>query len=178
MEPVGAAPVIDVDGRAGSAAVLGAHVVGDDPEFADRVGRRLHHLVGEALVARAVRVVVDAVDEEVIEHAAQAVDVERAFARRVPRRERRAGQLHARRQQRERRVLAAVQRQGAGLFARDHLAALARIGFDQRMRGRDIDSLGDLANRHLHVNPEPPADLELNVVDEPGPNPGFSAATM
>ena len=80
---VGAAAVGDVDRRAGRAAVLGAHVVGDDLELADRVGRRLHHLVREALVARAVGVVVDAVDQEVVEGAAQAVDVERAFARRA-----------------------------------------------------------------------------------------------
>ena len=80
-----AAAVVDVDGRAGGAAVLRAHVVGDDLELADRVRRRLHHLVREALVARAVGVVVDAVDQEVVEHAAQAVDVERAFARRVAR---------------------------------------------------------------------------------------------
>ena len=62
------------------AAVLRAHVVGDDLELLDRVRRRLHHLIREALVARAVGVVVDAVDEEVVEGRAQAVDVERALA--------------------------------------------------------------------------------------------------
>ena len=81
-EGVGAARIGDVDRRAGRASVLGAHVVGDDLELADRVRRRLHHLVREALVAGAVGVVVDAVDQEVVEGRAQAVDVERAFARR------------------------------------------------------------------------------------------------
>ena len=64
------------------AAVLGAHVVGDDLELGHRVRRRLHHLVREALVAGAVGVVVDAVEQVVVEGAAQAVDVERALARR------------------------------------------------------------------------------------------------
>ena len=68
-------------------------------------------------------------------------------------------------------ILASVQRQRARLFARDHLATLARISFDQRMRGSDIDSLRDLAHRQLDVNPEPPSHLELNVVDEPWSKP-------
>ena len=82
---VRAAAVGDVDGRPGRAPVLGALVVGDDAELADRVGRRLHHLIGEPLVAGAVGVVVDAIDQEVVEGAAQAVDVERALARRAVR---------------------------------------------------------------------------------------------
>ena len=136
VELVRAAAVGDVDRRAGGAPVLGALVVGDDAELADRVGRRLHHLVREALVAGAVGVVVDAVDQEVVERAAQAVDVERAFARRavgalVQRRLADAG-----REQRQRRVLAAVQRQLAHLVAGDHLAALARVGLDERRRSR------------------------------------------
>ena len=106
VERVRAAAIVDVDRRAGGAAVFGAHVVGDDLELADRVGRRLHDLVREALVAGAVGVVVDAVDQEVVERAAQAVDVERPLARRVAGRQRRAAELDAGRQQRQRRVLA------------------------------------------------------------------------
>ena len=138
VERVGAAAVVDVDRRAGRAAVLGAHVVGDDLELADRVRRRLHHLVREALVARAVGVVVDAVDQEVVEGAAQAVDVERALARRVARRQRRAGELDAGREQRQRRVLAGDERQGARLLAGDDLAALARVGLDERLTTRSL----------------------------------------
>src|SRR5207247_1799768 len=75
------APVGHVHRGARGAAVFGALVVRHHAELADRVRGRLHHLVRETLVARAVRVVVDAVDEEVVEHAPQAVDVERALAR-------------------------------------------------------------------------------------------------
>ena len=80
VNTVRAAPVGHVDGGARRPAVLGALVVGHDLELVDGIGRRLHHLVGEALVAGAVGVVVDAVDEKVVERTAQAVDVEGAFA--------------------------------------------------------------------------------------------------
>ena len=144
---IAAASVRHVDRRAGRAAVFRAHVVGDDFELGDGVGRRLHHLVRESLIARAVGVVVDAVDQEVIEGAAEAVHVERAFARRaglivIERR-----QPHTRRQERERRVLAAVERQRARLIARDDLAARARVGLDQRRGAGHLDSLASPARR-------------------------------
>ena len=81
VELVGAAAERGVDDGAAGAAVLGAEVVGLDLELLDRVGRDLHDLVREALVAGAVGVVVDAVEDEVVERAAQAVDVERRVAR-------------------------------------------------------------------------------------------------
>ncbi len=163
---VRAAAVGHVHRRAGGAPVLGALVVGDDAELADGVGRRLHHLVRKSLVARAVRVVVDPVDQEVVERAAQAVHVERAFARRAVRAlvERRLAD--AGREQRKRRVLAAVQRELAHLLAGDHLAALARVGLDERRCGGDFDLLRHAADRQLHVHAQPRADLHLHVVDE------------
>ena len=164
-EGVGAAGVGHVDGGAGRAAVLRAHVVGDHLELGHRVGRGLHHLVREALVARAVGVVVDAVDQEVVEGGAQAVDVERAFARReaagVERR-----QAHAGREQRELRVLAAVERQGARELAADHLAAVARVGLQLRGRGPHLHLLGELAHGHRHVHAQTRADRDLHVVDD------------
>ena len=144
------------------AAVLGAHVVGDDLELLHRVRRRLHHLVREALVARAVGVVVDAVDQEVVERRAQAVDVERALA--AAGGERR--HAHARRQQRQRRVLAAVERQRPGLLAGDDLAAIARVGLQQHRARADFDLLGDLADGHRQIDALPGADRDLHVVDE------------
>ena len=80
VEVVGAAQRGHVDGGAGGAAVLGALVVGDHLELRDGVGRDGDDLVVEALVALAVSVVVDAVEQEVVEHAALAVDVVRARA--------------------------------------------------------------------------------------------------
>ena len=164
-EPVGAAGVGHVDGGAGRAAVLGAHVVGDDLELGHRVGRRLHHLVREALVAGAVGVVVDAIDEEVVEGRPQTVHVERALARReaagVQRRE-----PHARRQQRELRVLAAVQRQGARDFTADHLAAVARIGLQLHGGRAHFHGLGDLADGHGDVHAQAGAHRHLHVVDD------------
>jgi hypothetical protein len=160
------AAVVDVDGRAGGTAVLGAHVVGDDLELADRVRRGLHHLVREALVARAVGVVVDAIDQEVVEHAAEAVDVQGPLPGRVPGRQRRSAEFHSRRQQRERRILAGEQGQRARLIAGDHLAALAGVGLEQRRRGGDLDLLAHLPDGHLEVDAQPRADLDADVVDE------------
>ena len=164
-EGVGAARIGDVDRGARRTAVLRAHVVGHDLELADRIRRRLHHLVREALVAGAVGVVVDAVDQVVVERRAQAVDVERPFARR-----RAAGadrrRAHARRQQRQRRILAAVERQRLGLLAGDHLAAIARVGLQQDHPRADRHRFRHLADRHAEVDALAGANGDLHVVDE------------
>ena len=91
MDRVGAAAVIHVDGRAGGPP-YSALCCWCDLEIGDRVRRRLHHRF-ESHGCWCRSVVVDAVDQEVVGDAAQAVDVERAFARGVPGRQRRAGQL-------------------------------------------------------------------------------------
>ena len=70
-------------------------------------------------------------------------------------------------------VLAAVQRELAHLVAGDHLAALARVGLDQRRRAGDLDLLGQLADRQLHVDAQPGADLHLDVVGERDREAGF-----
>src|SRR5262249_4830963 len=121
LERVAAALVSDVDRRTGGAAVLGALVGRYDLELADRVRGRLHHLVAEALVAGAVGVVVDAVDEEVVEHAPEAVDVQRPFAIGARTAAVEVGCAHSRRQQRERRVLAPIEREGDDLRSADDL---------------------------------------------------------
>jgi hypothetical protein len=164
MEPVRAAPVHDVDRRASRPAVLGADVVRQNLELADRVRRRLHHLVREPLVARAVSVVVHSVDQEVVERAPQAVDVERSFARcsaaRVQRR-----QADARGPERERRILPPVERNGGDLVCGDDLAPLARVGIEQRYRRGHLHLLGELPDRHLHVDTESRAHLHDDVVN-------------
>ncbi len=128
-------------------------------------GRRLHHLVRKALVAGAVGVVVDAIDQEVIEGRAQAIDVERAFARREAAGVQR-GQADARRQQRQRRVFAAVEGQGLGLFAGNDLAAIARIGLQQHGARTDFNLFRQLADRHVEVDALARANGYLDVVDQ------------
>ena len=167
VELVGAAAIRDVDGRAGRTAVFRALVVRHDAELADRVGRRLHHLIREPLVARAVGVVVHAVDQEVVERAAQAVDVERAFARRAVRCSCSAPTA-------ARRSPAAPATEYSRPFS-----ASSRIWSpvmtwprwlvsvsSERRRGRHLDLLGHLPDCHLQVHAHPRADLHLHVVHE------------
>ena len=80
VHPVGAAAQGGVDHGASHPAVLGGEVVGLDFEFLHGVRGDLGDLVGEALVAGAVGIVVDAVELEIVEGTGQAVDVEGAFA--------------------------------------------------------------------------------------------------
>ena len=76
LERVRAAPHRRVHDRAARAAELRAEVIGLHLELFDRVRRDLDHLVREALIARSVGVVVDAVENEAVERASQAVHVE------------------------------------------------------------------------------------------------------
>ncbi len=133
VEAVGSAVGGDVDGGAGGAAVLCALVVGDDLELGDGVGRDGDDLVVEALVALAVGVVVHTVEEEVVEHAALAVDVVGASA------DERAdgaggrsggGLADAGDEAEEVGVVAADERIGGALILGDDLAALAGFGFN------------------------------------------------
>ena len=114
-------------------------VAGDHFEFLHGVGRGLRHLVGVALVAGGVRVVVHAVQHEVVVGAAHAVDVERAFARRhgvgIN------GTVDVYREQRQIGEVAAVERQFDDGLGADHLAVLAGIGFEGRGRADDVDGL-------------------------------------
>jgi hypothetical protein len=133
VEAFGAAARGHVDGGAGGAPVLRALVVGHHLELRDRVRRRLDNLVVEALVALAVGVVVHAVEQVVVEHAALAVHV-------VASRAHQAGHgggggrswrlARARHQGQQVGVVAAHQRQRFGLIFRDSLAALAGLGLN------------------------------------------------
>ena len=158
VERVRAAAERRVDDRAAGASVLGAEVVGDDLELFDRVRRHLHDLVREALVAGAVGVVVDAVEDEVVERAAHAVHVERRVARRADRRGPDAG-----RQQREVGVGAAVQRQVDDLLVRDDLAAIARLRFQHAARAGDFDRFPDATHLQREVDALTRADGDRHV---------------
>ena len=147
---VGAAAQAGADDGAARAPVLGAVVVRGHLELAHRVGRELHHLVGEALVAGAIGVVLGAVEHEVVEGTAQAVYVigsvapgERAFE----------SLCGAGRQQREVGVGAAVERQIHRLLPADDGSPRAAVGFQQRRRFGDRDALGDFADFQLQVDP-------------------------
>jgi len=70
----------DVDVSAGGSSILGALVVGYDLELGDGVGRNGDDLVVESLVALTVGHCVETVEQEVIEHAALAVDIIRTGA--------------------------------------------------------------------------------------------------
>ena len=140
----------DVDGGAGGAAVLGALVVGDDLELGDGVRRDGDDLVVEALVAFAVGVVVDAVEQEVVEHAALAVDVVGAGAdERVDGAGGRGGGglAGAGDKAEEVGVVAADEREGCALIVGDGLAALAGLGF--KLEGDVGDFDGGLGRAYV-----------------------------
>ncbi len=130
VQLVGAALDGYVDDGSGSVIVLGAVVVGLDFELLDGVGARLHYLVREALVAGAVGVVIDAIEHEVVEFAALAVDVIGSVAAGVCTVfEERLGD--ARNQQRKIGVGAPIQREVGDFTGVDNLAAGAVVGFEE-----------------------------------------------
>src|SRR5262249_11832931 len=81
MELVPAGAGRRADDGATSPPVLRAVVIGDDLKLRHGIGRWLRDLIGESLIAGAVGVVVDAIQQEVVIRAAHAVHVERAFPR-------------------------------------------------------------------------------------------------
>ncbi len=154
-----------IDHAAAHAAILGAEVAGDDFELGEGVGRRLHDLTGVVLVAGSVRVVVQAIEQEVVIGAAHAVDVERAFAGSCAGRkaERLGRDVDVGREQREVRVIAAIQRQFDNLLRGDNLIVLARIGFENRGHVGDGHGLGDFAELHFEVDALAGFDLDVDV---------------
>ena len=140
-----------VEDGAGGASVLGAVVVGFYAELADRVRRRLDGLVGEALVRCAVRVVVQAVEHEVIELAALAVHVVGSVA---------AGHrlvfqvvcADAWRQQRQIGVGATVQRKVVDVARGDDLPAFAVFSVEQGGCAGYSHRLGCRAGLQGHVD--------------------------
>ena len=165
-EAVGAAAHRRVDDRAAGAPVFGAEVVGLHLELLDRIGRHLHDLVREALVAGAVGVVVDAVENEAVDRAAQAVDVERRVARLGNR-----GLADARAEQRQIGVVPAIERQVDDLFLGDDLAAIARIGFEELRGADDLDRLADVPDRHREVDTLARVDRDRDVLGFRGREP-------
>ena len=159
VKRVGAAAERGVDDGAAGTAELGAEVVGLDLELLHGVGRDLHDLVREALVAGAVGVVVHPVEDEVVERAPQAVDVEGAVARVADRRLADAGA-----EEREIGVGPPVQRQVDDLLPGDDLSAVARLALEQPRRADDLDRLADVADLHRQVDPLAGVDGDRHVL--------------
>ena len=135
-----------VDDAAARAAELGAVVRGLDAELLHGIGRELHDLIRKALIAGAVRVVVDAIDDEIVQRTAHAVHVERSVAA-----ARDAGFAYARRKQRQVGVRAAVQWQIDDLIGADDGAAGTGVGL-KRCRGiGDHDLLGHIADLQREI---------------------------
>ena len=166
MKLVRAAAERRVDDRAAGAAELGAEVVGLDLELLHRVRRHLHDLVGEALVAGAVRVVVDAVEDEIVQRAAQAVDVERGVARLADRRLADAGT-----EQCEVGVGAAVERQVDNRLVADDLAAVARFALEQPGGAGDDNGFTDVADLHRQIDALASVDRHDERLDDRGRKP-------
>jgi hypothetical protein len=163
VEFVGAGADTGVDDRAAGAAVLGAHVVGDDAELGDGVGRGLDDLVGEALVGGAEVVVVEAVEEEIVRGAAEAIDAEGGFALRGA--DAGAGGPHdAGGEVDEFGVGAAVEGEFANLSGGDGLAAFGAVGFKERGFGEDLHGGLDGCEFEGEVDPLADADAEIELL--------------
>ena len=168
MEFVAARFRCDVDGRARTAPVLRALVVGDHAELRNRVRRDRDDLIVEALVRLAVGVVVHAVQQEIIEDRTLAVDVVRALAdqavdvagsgglrRRL---------AHAGHQAQQVRVVSIHQRQGFRLVIGDGLIALTRLGFYLQGNVGDFDCSLGRAHLQAQVDALAVADRDGNVL--------------
>src|SRR5262249_7825117 len=115
-----------VDDGAGRSAIFGGIIVGFNFELGKCIRVWLNNLVGETLIAGAVGVVVDAIEQEVVEFAAAAVDVIRSVATAVGAILQR-GFRYTRSQQREVGVGATIQRQLYDLLGVNELAARAGL---------------------------------------------------
>ncbi len=145
VELVGAAAGGNVDGRAGGAAILRAFVVGNHLELGDGVRRGLDDLVVEALIALAVGIVVHAVQQIVVEHAALAVDVVCAGADQAGDGGGGGGSGRLARtgdQSQQIGVIAAHQREGFGLVPGNRLPAFTGFSFDLQGNVADLNGGG------------------------------------
>ena len=160
VELIGAEAGDHVDGSAAGVAKLGAGVIDYHLKLGYRIGRGLHHLVGESLIGGAVLVVVQAVEEEVVEGAAQAVDVKGAFAR-IALGELAGAGNHAGGQLHQLRILASVQRQLGDFAVGDHLAVFAGLGLQLRRLGRGGYRGGRRGHLQGHIHALVSADRQL-----------------
>ena len=171
-----------VDRRARRPTVLRALVVRHHVELRHRIRRDGDDLVVESLVALAVGVVVHAVEQIVVEHAALAVDVVRALAHQAADRagRRRRGRLartgHQRQQIGE---VAAHQRQRLGLVAGNRLSALAGLRFhlQSHVAHFDVVALAWPTFSVKSMRARPPTAIEIFVAST-GANPCASARML
>ncbi len=156
MDLVGAGLDDGVHDRAVAAAEFGAVGVGFDLEFGDGVHRRLDHIRGAVKHVAQIRIVVDAVEQEIVLQRARAVGAEAVccFDARAG-----LGGSDADAEQSELRVVAAVQGKRVDALAVHHLAKVGGFGFELRTFAGDRDGFRCRAGLKLQVH----ADAILNV---------------
>src|SRR5262249_44242654 len=131
-----------VDNRAATATEFSAIGIGFNFEFGDRIWRRLNNLIRKTLVAAAKIIVVEAINYEIGECAAQTVDVKRRFATGASHNAVESGFPNTRSQQCQICIRPAVERQTDYLSGIDNLTAFAGIGLEQLRRAADHDVFG------------------------------------
>ena len=132
-------------------AKLGVLVAGGKAELAQRVRAQLDRLVREAKVVQAPAIVIQAVQQEGVHLAAQAVYVVSALAAGGAFNLQR-GLVHARHQQRQVGRVASIQRQVYHLCRVDDHAAVARIGLQQCRAGRHRHLLGHVGRNQRQIH--------------------------
>jgi hypothetical protein len=65
-------------------------------------------------------------------------------------------------------VIAAIQRQVHNLLIADHVTDLRRVRLQQNSVGADLDLLGHLAHRHLHVDARGLIHLQSDIAHQTG----------
>ena len=143
-----------IDHAAAHAPVLRAEVAGDYLEFGNRIGRWLHHLARIALITGRVRIVIHAVEQEIVIRAAHPVYVEGCLARcAVGSKKTADGRfIHVGREQREIGIVAAIERQLKNLPRVHRLAVFTGIGLENRRCSRDFDRLRNGAHLHGEID--------------------------
>ncbi len=171
-EFVGAAPEVVrpaadryVDDRAGVAPVLRRVVAGLNLELLDRVHRGDDGLRLAILLAHDRRVVVDAIDQEIVLADRLAVADEAAAEAGVTERPPVAAPnlgCDAGGEQRQRLVVASADRQVFDLLALDGVVERGRFGLQQRRGPGDLHDLDHISHLEREVNAEPIAGMNLD----------------
>ena len=149
-----------VDHRSGRAPELGGVVARRDAELLERIDRRLDDLRRALLQVGGERVVVGAVQGEVVPGRVVAVGVEeRVLAAAL---DALARVDDAGLQQRQLRITASEQRQVGELALVDRMAHVAGLGLEQLGPAADHDLLADVSQREREVGLQTLLDMELD----------------
>src|ERR1700686_1393980 len=142
-----------------AAAEFGAVGIGLDLKLGDGVHGRLHHVGGAVENIAQVRIVVDAVEQEVILQSAGAVGAE-AESRFDARSGLSGSDADAKKS--ELRVVASVQRKRVDAPAVHHLAKFGSVGFELRTFAGDSDDFRCHAGEEFKIHSDAILDIHLN----------------